>query len=371
MYLWIMILMISPKQHFLDLVNSGEFSYDENQFQVLEYLDKIFFLIISKSSRLWYKKQKVRGAYIYGGVGRGKTLLMDIFYKCLPEQVVMRMHFYEWMKLVHELLKKNKGKKNPINCAVNELAKKYKVICLDEFLVTDIVDAMILSELLINLSLKNIYFITTSNTEPDKLYENGLQREQFLPAIELIKEYCIVIAINKGIDYRCRFNSEHSFFLHPLIKKNHDILLQHFYTLTGKNTELCQSDFDIRQGRKVGVFASIGKIAWFSFDELCVKPRSPSDYLQLLKAFRILILEGIPDLNEKGESMTRRFIWLVDACYDQRAMLIITSVNNLDSLYNGQRLKKEFQRTYSRLIEMQSPGYFQNAIESIGILLKN
>ena len=363
--------MISPKQYFLDLVNNGEFSYDENQFQVLENLDKIFFLIIGKSSRLWYKKQKIKGAYIWGGVGRGKTLLMDIFYKCLPEQVVIRMHFYQWMKLVHELLKKNKGKKNPIHLVVNQLAKKYRVICLDEFLVTDIVDAMILSELLINLSLKNIYFITTSNTEPDELYKNGLQREQFLPAIKLNKEYCIVIPINNGIDYRCRFNLEHSLFLHPLIKKNHDILLQHFHTLTGENTELCQSYFDISHGRKVHIFASNGRIAWFSFDELCVKPRSSTDYLQLLKAFSILILEGIPDLNKKGESMTRRFIWLVDACYDQRAILIITSVNKLDSLYDGQRLKKEFQRTYSRLVEMQSLGYFQNTIKSNGLFINN
>jgi cell division protein ZapE len=292
-----------------------------------------------------------RGVYMYGGVGRGKSFLMDCFYTAVPVVRKTRLHFHEFMREVHRELADLQGTVNPLDELGERMAKRYRLICFDEFHVADITDAMILHRLLNALFENGVGFVTTSNFKPDDLYPNGLHRDRILPAIELLKEKLEVIRVDNGVDYRGRMMRQVKLYHTPLGPDADAQMNEAFTRLAESRDEdpvLHIESREIRARRKAG------GVVWFDFRTLCGGPRSQNDYLEIASQFHTVLLSDVPHMPVRMASEARRFTWLVDVLYDRRVKLILSAQVPPEALYTEGPLAHEFPRTVSRLKEMQS-----------------
>ncbi len=301
------------------------------------------------------KTSKVKGLYIWGGVGRGKTFLMDLFFESLQVEKKKRIHFHRMMHDVHDRLRLLGDIEDPLDAVAESIAAETRVLCFDEFFVSDIADAMILDRLLDGLFRRGVTLVTTSNSKPDDLYKDGLQRQRFLPAIEMLNTNTDVVQMDSGTDYRLRLLQKAGTYLTP----DDTAAAQKLNFLFDESaTSQIREHHDLEiNGRPITARKCAKGIAWFDFTAICDGPRSQSDYIELARWYPSVIVSGVPELDPMREDQTRRFIALVDEFYDRRVKLIISASKAAESLYTGKRLSFEFDRTVSRLIEMQSTEY--------------
>ena len=292
-----------------------------------------------------------RGVYMHGGVGRGKSFLMDCFFQAVPLQRKTRLHFHEFMREVHRELQELKGTVNPLDELGKRIARRFRLICFDEFHVADVTDAMILHRLLDAMYANRVSIITTSNFHPDELYPNGLHRDRILPAIELLKAKLEVINVDNGTDYRRRTLQHVQLYHTPLGAQADAEMTKAFDELA----EVKDEDPVLRiENREIRARRKAGGVVWFDFRQLCGGPRSQNDYLELASQFHTLLLSDVPMMPPKLASEARRFTWLVDVLYDRRVKLIMSAEVPAEDLYTEGPLSHEFPRTVSRLNEMQS-----------------
>jgi len=301
----------------------------------------------------------VQGLYMWGGVGRGKTYLMDLFFDSLPFRRKLRIHFHRFMQRVHRELKELQGTANPLEMVADHLHAEAVVICFDEFFVSDITDAMILGGLFEHLFARGVALVATSNIEPDRLYWGGLQRERFLPAIEILKQNVEVLNVDSGVDHRLRVLEQAHLYFSPLgeaAEKHMEEAFGHLSNGMPISHELIHINF-----REVALRARTKDVLWCNYDELCERPRSAEDYIELGREFQTVVLSNVPQMGSWDDNATRRFINLVDEFYDRCVKLIISAAVPIEQLYVGSRLNFEFERTKSRLLEMQSTDYLARA----------
>lgn len=302
-------------------------------------------------------RELVRGLYFWGGVGRGKTYLMDNFFESLPFEQKLRAHFHRFMRRVHAELKKLGGKKNPLKLVADTIAAEARVICFDEFFVADITDAMILGTLMEELFARGVTLVATSNIVPDGLYKDGLQRARFLPAIDLLNKHTLVVNVDGGVDYRLRALEQAELYHYPLDAAADESLMCSFKSLVPKGAEIhAQQEIEV-EGRMIPTRYISEGIIWFDFAGLCDGPRSQNDYIELAREYHTVILSNVPGLGRDKDDQARRFVNLVDEFYDRQVKLVISAERPLDELYSTGKLDFEFQRTVSRLLEMQSHEY--------------
>lgn len=299
----------------------------------------------------------VRGLYFWGGVGRGKTYLMDNFFESLPFEQKLRAHFHRFMRRVHAELKKLDGQKNPLKQVADVIASEARVICFDEFFVSDITDAMILGTLMEELFERGVTLVATSNIVPDGLYKDGLQRARFLPAIALLNQHTLVVNVDGGVDYRLRALEQAELYHSPLNEAADQSLMCSFKSLLSATAEFHENqDLEV-EGRLIRARYLSEGIAWFDFVELCDGPRSQNDYIELAREYHSIILSNVPGLGLATDDQARRFVNLVDEFYDRQVKLVISAERPLAEIYFTGKLNFEFQRTVSRLLEMQSHEY--------------
>lgn len=299
-----------------------------------------------------------RGVYLWGGVGRGKSFLMDGFFSVVPVRRKTRIHFHEFMRGVHRELDELSGVADPLDEVARRAAMKYRLICFDEFHVSDIADAMILYRLLMALFDRGVVFVMTSNYRPDALYPDGLHRERILPAIALLEERLDILNVDGGVDYRTRTLEQTRMYLTPLGAETDRALRTAFAAIA----EVGDGDPRLEiETRTIRALRRAGGVVWFDFATLCGGPRSQNDYLELADRFHTVILSGVPQMSASSSSEARRFTWLVDVFYDRRVKLIISAAVPPEELYTAGALANEFQRTVSRIREMQSVDYLRTA----------
>ncbi len=310
---------------------------------------------------------RIQGLYLWGGVGRGKTWLVNLFFDELNITQKKRIHFHHFMLEIHDQLttlnNHSRSKtKNPLKHIAKQIAKDYRVLCIDEFIVTNITDAMILSELLHALFKYKVCLVATSNRVPDDLYLNGLQRERFLPAIELIKTHTEVFQLDSGIDHRASLLARADIFYTPIDETTEQEIKVRIQELA--ITPIIEKKVLIIQNRKIQTVCASDEIACFTFDEICSAPRASQDYIELAQQFNTIILLDIPLLDEYSDDKARRFIYLIDELYDRSVKLIASAVVEPEKLYRGKMLEFAFHRTSSRLIEMRSQQYLTQSHRS-------
>jgi cell division protein ZapE len=302
--------------------------------------------------RLLVKPPLPRGVYLWGPVGRGKSFLMDAFYLCVPLVRKRRVHFHHFMREIHRELEQVKGTEDPIAEVAARTARRFRLICFDEFHVSDIADAMILGRYLEQAMERGVEFVMTSNYHPDKLYPNGLQRERFLPAIELLKSRLDVVGVDNGTDYR-RLKMER---LKVYYVGNEAVFETIFADL--KDVEEERQPLDV-EGRQIPYRKRAGGLVWFDFAALCGGPRSYADYVDLARRFHTVMLSGVPEMSPKNADAARRFTWLIDVFYDDRVKLVVSAAAEPEKLFPAGEHAAEFERTVSRLHEMQSAEYLK------------
>lgn len=295
-----------------------------------------------------------RGVYMHGGVGRGKSFLMDCFFQSVPLTRKTRLHFHEFMREVHRELQELKGTANPLQELGRRVARRFRLICFDEFHVADVTDAMILHRLLEALFAHRVSIVTTSNFHPDELYPNGLHRDRILPAIALLKQRLEVVNVDAGIDYRQRTLQQLPMLHTPLGEDADAAMAAAFAQLAEARDE--PPLLNIEQ-REIRALRRAGGVVWFDFRTLCGGPRSQNDYLEIASRFHTVLLSNVPQMSPRLASEARRFTWLVDVLYDRRVKLILSTAVPPEALYTEGPLAHEFPRTVSRLHEMQSAEY--------------
>lgn len=300
-------------------------------------------------------RPNVRGLYVWGGVGRGKTFLMDLFFESLSIDDKKRVHFHRMMQDVHARMKRLGSVEDPVDKVAAAIAREIRVLCFDEFFVSDIGDAMILGRLLDGLFRRGVTLVATSNAKPEDLYHDGLQRQRFLPAIDLINAHCDVVNMDGGIDYRLRLLQKAGTYLCP----NDDEAARRLAFFFGESASTkIENDVDLDvNGRPIRARRCAKGVAWFRFEDICDGPRSQADYIELARWYPSIIVSGVPRFDATRDDQARRFIALVDEFYDRRVKLILSADVAAAALYGGTRLAFEFERTISRLIEMQSNEY--------------
>lgn len=303
----------------------------------------------------WREPAALQGIYLWGAVGRGKTMLMDLFVESLPPGTAQRVHFHRFMLDVHAQLRHLGERRDPLRAVAAQLARKARVLCLDEFQVEDIGDAMILANLLRALFREGVALVTTSNTPPRDLYRDGLQRARFLPAIALLERHCHVLELVSPHDWRLRALTQARVYLTPLDAQAEHALATLFEGLARGPVQQ-DATLDIND-RAIPVRRACAQAAWFDFDALCEGPRGSADYIELARAYPAILISGVPQFSPLREDAARRFIQLVDELYDRRVKLALSAAVPVVELYDGAHLRAAFSRTASRLIEMQSAQY--------------
>ncbi|CAO3298324.1 TPA: AFG1 family ATPase [Stenotrophomonas maltophilia] len=354
---------LTPSQRYAEGVARGDWQNDPAQHAALAELDRIHLGLLDSAedgwldrlSSFWKKPEPVKGLYFWGGVGRGKTFLVDLFYDGLPIKQKYRTHFHRFMRSVHERLREHQGQSDPLAKIAQEWRSNLRVLVLDEFFVTDIGDAMLLARLLERLFAEGVTLVTTSNTAVENLYLNGLQRESFLPAIGLLQRFCVELYAEGTEDYRMRALTRSPVYRAPLAADSDEWLATRWNELSGGQPAK-PGNIEI-EGRKIPVRGRGKSIAWFDFAALCEGPRGPSDYIEIAHEFNTVLLGGIPAFDRLNEDAARRFVNLIDELYDRHVNLVCTASTSPVELYTGQRLQGAFERTASRLIEMQSAEY--------------
>lgn len=357
---------MTPLQRYQRDLDSGEFTPDPAQLNAVKQTQRLFDALESSSQTtsllerfqgffLKEKSESIKGTYFWGGVGRGKTYIVDTFYDCLTFQEKRRIHFHRFMQMVHHELKQLQNVENPLQIVADKFAKDTRVLCFDEFHVSDITDAMLLGGLLKALFERGVVLVATSNEHPDKLYWDGLQRERFLPAIELLHKYTNVVNLDSGVDYRLRYLDKAEIYHFPLDHAAGQMLLTNFEHIASEHGRV-NSTIEI-EGRKINVVRFVDGVVWFDFYAICDGPRGPADYIEIGRQYQTVLIANVPQLGEAESDLARRFITLVDEFYDRNVKLIITAACSIEELYSGKRLEKPFERTISRLIEMQTHDY--------------
>lgn len=357
--------MTTPLSRYQALCQAGEIQKDPVQAQIVNALEHIFQQLILRQRQRDTRYGKIRrkikprapieGLYLWGKVGTGKTFLIDLFYACLPT-TKMRKHFHQFMQDIHAQLREKQGQQNPLRAIAKEIADSTVVICFDEFIVTNIADAMILSELFKALFEGGVCLIATSNTEPDQLYHNGLQRQRFLPAIEMIKRNTRVFHVTTQKDYRLRHLTRAGVYYTPLTPEAAKAIDDTFLNLTQGKTIL--TDPLELFGRIIDIKKRTDTAIWFTFLQICGRPRSQKDYLALCEQYETLFVSNIPVLHPKQRDLVTAFIQLIDVLYDTHTRLVLSAAAEPDALYPEGPLHADFLRTQSRLIEMRSEDYF-------------
>ena len=354
---------MTPLQRYQADLQRPDFFHDAAQENAVRHLQRLYDDLVAAQQqssgllgKLFAKKPQgpIKGIYFWGGVGRGKTYLVDTFFDALPFEQKMRTHFHRFMKRVHEELKTLKGEKNPLPLIAKRFANEARVICFDEFFVSDITDAMILATLLEELFKNGVSLVATSNIVPDGLYKDGLQRARFLPAIALLKQHTEIVNVDSGIDYRLRALEQAELYHWPLDAEAELSLEKSFKSLLTENCTVLENEALIIENREIRARKVANDIAWFDFRAICDGPRSQNDYIELGKIFEAVLISNVEQMNAQKDDMARRFINLVDEFYDRNVKLILSAEVELKDLYTGGRLEFEFQRTLSRLLEMQS-----------------
>ncbi len=354
--------MTPSERHRSDLARAG-FHHDAAQQRAIDKLQSLYDQLACPvaDTSLWSKlfsgkTSPLQGLYLWGGPGRGKTYLMDCFYESLPETIGRRVHFHRYMLEVHEALDGLVRTTDPLDVVAGQQADQCRVLCLDEFHVTDVADAMLLAGLLTGLFRRGVALVATSNIAPDDLYPDGLQRQRFLPAIDQLKTHCEIFELDAGTDFRLEHLQHGSMYQIIDAQQAGEWLqgrLGDLVPLSGTrgpvNVHLA--------GRPVAVRALAGDVIWMEFSELCEQPHSARDYLELAREFHTVLLEAVPSMSEEQDEAARRFIHLVDALYDHNVTLIMTAEVSPEQLYTGHRLRAVFARTTSRLIEMSGQAY--------------
>ncbi len=355
-----------PLQRYQQAIEAGDIQQDDAQLLAVTHLQTLFDELVAPVqkpgllARLFAgprsgRAKSPKGLYLWGGVGRGKTYLMDLFYESLPMQEKSRTHFHRFMRSVHIRLRELQAEKNPLKQIAEEFSNRSRILCFDEFFVSDITDAMILATMLDELLSGGVVLVATSNLEPARLYENGLQRRKFLPAIELIEANTRVLNVDGGIDYRLRALEMAEIYHFPLDQAADKSLMASFTAISpdeGSDGIALEIENRSIRSRRCG-----DGVAWFEFDEICVGPRSQNDYIELARIFQTILISNVPCFGSKTEDQARRFISLVDEFYDRNVKLILSAAQPPMALYQGEMLEFEFQRTQSRLQEMQSHEY--------------
>ena len=350
----------TPLKHYQALIDSGKFRPDSDQLATVEAFDALWHDLQRQEApsfigRLRGKRPPyVRGLYVWGSVGRGKTWLMDLFYEQLPLRQKQRIHFHRFMQRVHNSLKEAGSSRDPLPQIAEDWSRSCKVLCLDEFFVSDIADAMLLAGLLEALFSRGVTLITTSNVQPDDLYRDGLQRSRFLPAIDLIKEHTRVLELGGETDFRLRILEQSKIYLHPADEQAEQSMNENFDRMSGD----CEMALDLQINRRHFHARRRGDgIVWFDFRELCDKPRGSNDFIEIARSFHTVLISNVPQMHQKDADAVRRFIIMVDEFYDRNVNLLISADKPIHELYTGKKLGFEFQRTTSRLTEMQSTAY--------------
>ena len=342
---------MKPSHIYEDLVSNEKLIDDPVQKELLVELDSLQGKVTARS-RSWFSKKPVHGLYIYGSVGSGKTQLMDIFFQSLDTSNKIRLHFHRFMQNLHNDMNRMAKQEDPIKKIVEKLTKEADVLCFDEFFVEDIGDAMMLARFLDRLFEVGITLVATSNIRPELLYEGGLHRDRFYPAIESIKNHCKIYQLKTSQDYRLRNLEQEKIQLISGTKETDEILSKHFNSLAQGEIKLAQT-IEIL-GRNINTKKLSEGVAWFHFNDICEGPRSSKDYIEISKQFHTLLVSDIPLLTESKENETRRFIALIDECYERKVNLIISSEKKIKEIYSGSKLLKPIERTLSRLEEMKS-----------------
>jgi len=297
----------------------------------------------------------LRGVYLWGGVGRGKTMLMDWFYGSLPPRLGERTHFYRFMRQIHAELRKIKSRAEPLDTVAERLAARVRVLCLDEFFVSDIADAMILAGLFDGLFRRGVALVATSNTAPQDLYQDGLQRQRFLPAIDLLENHVEVVHLDGGVDYRLRQLEQAPTYLDSKAPGTGAQLRQRFAALAGDSAR-GPATLSV-ENRHIKAQATGAGMVWFEFKDICEGPRSQNDYIELARLYHTVFISNVPEFTRGNENAARRFIMLIDEFYDRNVNVVVSAAAPPGSLYHGERLQLEFLRAASRLIEMQTQQY--------------
>lgn len=353
--------MTSPLAQYTAKIESGALIADDAQAHAVAELDRLWHELIEKTQSskgffsIFKKKTSPKGVYMWGGVGRGKTWLMDQFFDALPLERKMRMHFHHFMQFVHKELNLRAGQQNPLDLVADQIDKQAIVICFDEFFVSNVTDAMILSDLFQKLFSRGITLVATSNIAPEGLYKDGLHRDRFLPTIALLTEHCHILNVDAGVDYRLRTLKQAERYQTPLNDVNTEWMKTYFTALAHHQTVAFDA-IEINH-RQVATLGHTEDVLWCTFSELCLKPRSPADFIAIANKYQTVLVSDIPVLTDQISDGVRRFIYLVDEFYDRRITLIITSAAPILTLYQGKKLAFEIERTRSRLLEMQSDEY--------------
>lgn len=350
-------------EYYLSALNERGYQIDSAQeaaiIRLQAYYDDWLQFKAARSTRLkklFGRPDVPRGVYLWGGVGRGKSFLMDAFFLTVPVKRKTRLHFHEFMRGVHHELAEVRGRPDPLDEVARRVARRYRLICFDEFHVSDVADAMILYRLLLRLFELGTSFVMTSNYEPSTLYPDGLHRDRILPAIDLIYKRMDVLNVDAGIDYRRQTLSEVRAYLTPLSDETTRELQANFDRLL--DTAPLDPVMQIEQ-RELRAIARGGNIVWFDFKTLCAGPRSQNDYLVLADRFHTVIVSDVPRMGPRHASEARRFTWMIDVFYDHKVKLIMSAECPPDELYTEGPMSGEFHRTVSRIVEMQSQEYLQ------------
>lgn len=350
-------------EYYHQALNELGYQCDEAQLAAIERLQVYFdeWIEFKKARSSSFKKifrrpDVPRGVYLWGGVGRGKSFLMDAFYLTVPVKRKARVHFHEFMRGVHHELGEVRGQQDPLDEVARRIAKRYRLICFDEFHVSDVADAMILYRLLLKLFEHGTSFVMTSNYEPSTLYPDGLHRDRILPAIKLLQERMDILNVDTGMDYRRRALEQVRMYLTPITAETTKELEADFNRLL--DTAPMKPVLTVEH-RQLKAIALGGSIVWFDFATLCGGPRSQNDYLDLASRFHTVILSDVPRMSARHASEARRFTWLIDVFYDHKIKLIMSAECEADELYTEGPMANEFHRTVSRIMEMQSLEYLE------------
>ncbi|RUO80103.1 cell division protein ZapE [Idiomarina tyrosinivorans] len=353
------------KNYHNDLQRRG-FVHDTAQENAVNHLQRLFDEYVAWQTHrrlsplkrwLTATPKKPQGLYFWGGVGRGKTYLVDNFYDCLPFENKWRMHFHRFMQRIHNELKSLQNQSDPLEIIAKRIAAETSIICFDEFFVQDITDAMLLGKLFEYLFAFDVVLVATSNIVPDELYRNGLQRERFIPAIKLINANCEVVNVDSGTDYRLRTLTKADIFLTEVNEQTDQALFDYFFELAPDHRSHCREGTIEIAGRKIPVRCESDDVVFFDFSAICESFRSTSDYMELARLYHAVIIRGVKPMGQGNDDTARRFIALVDEFYERRVKLVMSSQVKLQEIYQGGRLSFEFQRCLSRLQEMQSREY--------------
>ncbi|GAA0403458.1 cell division protein ZapE [Cocleimonas flava] len=356
-------------------IKDGQIRVDPDQEEVIHELQNIYDQLIKTPAPIKPKKtlarffskskndpvlHKIKGLYLWGGVGRGKTHLVDFFYDQLPIENKMRLHFHRFMQIVHDEMGTLDSIPDPLEQVAKSFARRTRVLCLDELHVIDITDAMILGRFFQYLFDEGLILITTSNFHPDNLYKNGLQRDRFLPAIELLKENTKMVEMGGDYDYRSNAFKEIGIYYFINDQGSEEILEKHFHQLSG--IELYEDKKDIIiNGRLIPVKKFSPDVVWFDFNDLCNAPRSTEDYTEIASYFKSILISNIPVMGYDLDDAARRFINMIDTFYDMRINIVVSAEKEPEALYTADKLKFEFVRAVSRINEMQTDKYITSS----------